>query len=168
MTINNIKLSMMASSYGAYNQKLTPETRAKLDEYNIPYIPSITEQQGQALIKAYEANKFSFRQNQGQKQTQSNDPLLQKALELAQKVGINVDEGDTFDKIISKIEKALEIKIEQNKNNESELKELKSLSMALANLQAQNAQSMGFDATNKALEKSLEFLGEYNKNYFMH
>ena len=50
MAISSINISMGAS-YGAYNQKLTQETKAKLQELGINFNPNITEQEGKMLLK---------------------------------------------------------------------------------------------------------------------
>ena len=50
MTISSINMAMSASSWGAYNQKLSQATKQKLDELHISYNENTTEEQARALI----------------------------------------------------------------------------------------------------------------------
>lgn len=164
MSVNSINIAYGAS-YGAYTQKLTQETKAKLEELGIAYNQNITEKEAKKLIQTHEAKKHeqennSFSQNQNKK-----DDLMEKALKLAKEVGVSVDENATFTQIIAIIENALESKISASKGNMIALNELKVLSEELASLQAQGSGSMGYDNINQALMMSLEMLGEYNKNF---
>ena len=165
MAISNINLAMSASSYGAYNQKLTSTTRAELEKLGIPYNPDITEREGKALLSNYKAQKANNEKTQNHlsnNHAQTND-LFERAKKLAQKLGVQVEEGTNFKTLLSLIEQALEAKIQISQNDEKLLKELKGYSQELASIQAQ---SMGasYDTTNKALEMSLEMLSLYNKN----
>ena len=166
MTISSINMAMGASSYGAYNMKLTQATANKLNELGIPYDPNITESQGQQLLRTAQASqKTQYNKDKPESESnESKDPIYKKLLELAQKLGISPD-GLSFNELISKIEETLENKIASAKNDESRLLELKQLSQTLAEIQAQNAGSMGYDSTNKALEMSLELLSQYNKGF---
>lgn len=157
MNIGSINYGM-AASYGAYQQKLTQETKNKLEEYGIAYNKNINEQQAKALIQKYESNKQSF---------QNNDPnsLLKRAQELAKKLGISYHEGMSFEELLILIEESLKQKISANENNVEELKKLKGLSQELASIQAQSKGSSGYDNSNQALMASLELLSEYNKNF---
>ena len=166
MTISSINIAMGASSYGAYNMKLTQATANKLNELGISYDPNITEAQGQQLLRsAQAAQKTQYtKDNTSNKDDNSNNEIYKKVLELAKKLGIS-PEGMSFNELISKIEETLENKIASATNDESKLLELKQLSQTLADIQAQNTGSMGFDATNKALEMSLELLSQYNRGF---
>ena len=167
MGIRSINLAYGAS-YGAYNQKLTQSTKQALDELGIPYNSNITEQEGKKLIKAHEAQKQENANQNSLFQNFSNpNDLFEKAKKLAEKLGISVPEGATFQQIIIAIEAKLEEKIASTKDIDA-LKELKSLSQELAFLQAQSNGSSGYDATNQALMNSLEMLSEYNKNFLKH
>lgn len=165
MGISSISYAMGAS-YGAYSQKLTQDTKQKLEELGIPFNSNISEQEGKKLIKAYEASK-NENANQNslfQNQTNSND-LFKKAKKLAEKLGIAVPEGANFQQVLTSIEVKLEEKLQSAQGNVSQLKELKNLSQELAYIQAQSNGSAGYDATNQALMTSLEMLSEYNKNF---
>ena len=70
-----------------------------------------------------------------------------------------------FEQLLIKIQSKLEEKISESENNVSALKELKGLSLELSNIQAQSNGSSGYENSNQALLKSLELLGEYNKNF---
>ena len=169
MAISNINLAMSASSYGAYQQKLTSATKAELDKLGIPYNPDITEQEGKALLanfKSQKANNEKSQNNFSNKHNQNND-LLERAKKLAEKLGIKVEEGINFQTLLSQISQALEMKINTNQDNVDLLKQLRGYSEELASIQAQSM-GAGYDTTNKALEMSLEMLSLYNKNFLNH
>jgi len=164
MAISSVNYNMMAS-YGAYNQKLTSATKAKLDELKIAYSPEITEAEGKKLIQKATAEAHNNQQEGSFGQNQNNTSYLyEKAKALAQKLGISA-ENASFNALLALIESKLEQKIAINKNNEAALKELKSLSQDLASIQAESKGSSGYDNTNQALMESLEMLAQYNKNY---
>lgn len=166
MTISSINLAM-AGSYGAYSQKLTTATRNKLNELGVPFNDNITEQEGKKLVKQAEVQKQqdSHNQNNFSNKQNSSDYLLEKAKELAKKLGIQLGEDEEFKAILVKIEQAIETQILANQGNEDKLKKLKNLSLELADIQAQSTGSSGYDNTNKVLMMSLEMLSEYNKAY---
>ncbi len=165
MTISSINLAMSASSYGAYNQKLTNSTKAELEKLGIQYNPNITEAEGKKLLA--QAKTQNAKNNSENSMTQNNqkDSLFEKAKKLAQELGINVDEKQNFESLLSIIENTLEQKIQLNSNNEEMLKKLEGLSRELANIQAQSNGSSGYDSTNQALMTSLEMLSQYNKTF---
>ena len=149
------------ASYGAYNQKLTKQTKELLDENGIIYNSNITEAQAQKLLKAHESQKAS---QENAFQGNSGDSLHKRAVELAKKLGISPD-GLTFEQILAKIKQVLEEKIKANPNNLQALQELKSLNEELSFIEAQSKGSSGFENSNQALMQSLELLSEYNKNF---
>lgn len=165
MTISSINLAMGASSYGAYNQKLTSATKAELEKLGIAYDPNITEAEGKKLIQQKKTQDTQKSSQENSNQNSQKDPLFEKAKELAQKIGIKVDENQNFDSLLAKIEDTLEQKIQLNSNNEEMLKKLEGLSRELANIQAQSNGSSGYNSTNQALMASLEMLSQYNKNF---
>ncbi len=163
MSVNSINISMGAS-YGAYNQRLTQETKNKLIELGIPFDNTISEQQGQNLIK--NAQKSANSNNNTKKDNnQSKNDLFEQAKALAQKLGINVNKEADFNSLIKIIESIITQKLEANKNNETALKELQNLSQELASIQAEANGSSGYNNTNQVLMTSLELLGQYNKNF---
>ena len=167
MAVNSINLAMSATSYGAYNQKLTKQTQEELTRLGIVYDPNISERQGRLLIqkaKTQEAQKENQNNNSG---NQNKNDLFEKAKELASQLGIKVDENIDFNSLLSAIEQAIELKVEQSQNNPEMLKKLKTLGEELAFIQAQSTGSMGFNSSNHALEKSLEMLSLYNQNYYL-
>lgn len=157
------------ASYGAYNQKLTAETRKQLEILGIPFNSNTTEQEGKMLIKAY---KSQNEQNAGKEnlfQGHTNtDSLYEKAKKLAEKLGIQVPENADFKQLLNAIEIKLNQKLSTKTNDIDAIKELKTLSQELAFIQAQSNGSSGYDATNQALMSSLEMLSEYNKNFLKH
>lgn len=166
MSINNINLAMSASSYGAYNQRLTAATKAELDKYGIPYDPNISEQQGKALLTQYKSNKAHNEAAKGNftKNKEQKDPdILRRAKDLADKLGVSYDENIQLKPLLTLIEQALESKINGSQNNETALKQLKDFSEELASIQAESIGAT-FDTTNHALQMSLEMLSLYNKN----
>ncbi len=163
MGISSVNYNLM-NSYGAYNQKLTQETKEKLLELKIPFNANTTESEAKRLIAAQEANNQKQDNNLFSKNEQKSD-LFEKAKSLAQKLGIEVKEGTNFNTLLIAIEGKLEQLLKSNQNNINALKELKGLSLELANIQAQSSGSSGYDNTNQALMTSLEMLAEYNKNY---
>ena len=164
MAIGSINIAMGASSIGAYTQKLTNQTKQKLEELGIPFDNNTTESQGKKLLQAYEASKSNNNGNSFN-QNQSSSDLYKRAEKLAKQLGINIEQGEEFKSILSKIETVLEQKIEMHKNNPIMLEKLNNLSHELANIQAQSNGSSGYDNTNQALMMSLEMLSEYNKNF---
>ena len=165
MGIRSINIAMGAS-YGAYSQRLTQATMAKLEVLGISYNQNTTEDEGRRLIRAHEAQQNQNANQQGFSQNNSNQSdLFEKAKKLAQKVGVTVPENIDFKQLLSLIEAKLEEKISASSNNMSALKELKSLSQDLAFIQAQSNGSSGYENTNQALMASLEMLSEYNKNF---
>lgn len=165
MGINSIKLAYGAS-YGAYNQKLTPETKQKLESLGIPFNSNITEQEGKNLLKAHEAKK---EEKTGQdtlfQNPQNSNSLLEKAKKLAEKLGIQVPENVNFQQLLIAIETKIEQRLALSSNDINAIKELKNLSQELAFLQAQSKGSSGYDSSNQALMDSLEMLSKYNKNF---
>ena len=164
MAISSIKYNL-ANSYGAYNQKLTQETRDKLIELGIQFSASTTEAEGKRLIAAAEAKNTAKEDSNMFSKKENTSDLFEKAKTLAQKLGIEVNEGTNFSALLTKIEAKLEQLINVNKNNINALNELKGLSQELANLQAESNGSSGYDNTNQALMKSLEIMAQYNMNY---
>ena len=121
MAISNINLAMGASSFGAYQQRLTSATRAELESYGIPYNPDITEQEGKALLANYKtqnSNNDKAQNNFTNSHKQSND-LFERAKKLAEKLGIQVDENINFKTLLSQISQAIEIRLNANRNDES-------------------------------------------------
>ena len=163
MGISSVNYNLM-NSYGAYNQKLTQETREKLIELGIPFNANTTENEAKRLIAAQETKNTKQEDSLFSKNEQKSD-LFEKAKTLALKLGIEVKEGTNFNTLLISIEGKLEQLLKANENNINALKELKSLSTELANLQAQSNGSSGYDNTNQALMTSLEMMAEYNKNY---
>lgn len=159
-------INMMGASWGAYNQKLTQQTRQKLEALGISYAENINENEAQKLIKAYEAQKKQDTNNQSLFQNQSNsNDLFEKAKKLAEKLGIQVQEGINFQQLLMAIQSKIEERLASSSNDINALKELKGLSQELAFIQAQSNGSSGYDNTNQALMTSLEMLSEYNKNF---
>lgn len=165
MTISSINLAMGASSYGAYNQKLTSATKAELEKLGIQYNPNITEAEGKKLIQQTKTQNTENNSENGTTKNNQKDSLFEKAKELAQKLGIKVEENQNFDSLLSIIENSLEQKIQVNSNNEEMLKKLEGLSRELANIQAESNGSAGYNSTNQALMASLEMLSQYNKTF---
>ena len=165
MTISSINLAMGASSYGAYNQKLTSATKAELEKLGITYNPNITEAEGKKLIQQKKAQDTQNNSEHNLGQNTNKDSLFEKAKELAEKIGIKVDKKENFTSLLAKIESTLEEKIQASSNNEEMLEKLRGLSQELANIQAQSNGSVGYDSTNQALMASLEMLSQYNKNF---
>ena len=168
MTIKGINIAMGAS-YGAYSQKLTQATKQELVDLGIPFDANITEKEGKALIAAHNAqNKKNAQQENFTQSNQNNQSeLLEKAKKLAQKVGVAFPEEIEVKQLLALIQEKLEEKITASENNPNELKNLKNLSYELSSIQAQCSGSMGYDNTNQALLKSLELLGQYNKNQLL-
>ena len=63
MVISSINLAMGASSYGAYNQKLTSATKAELDKLGIVYDANMTEAEGKSLVQKAKAEKSQNENN---------------------------------------------------------------------------------------------------------
>jgi len=167
MSIGTINIAMGAS-YGAYNQKLTTQTRQQLEALGIPYNPGITEQEGRALIKkAQNASKSNSEESlsQNNKNPKTKDDLFERAALLAQKLGISVQEGMSLNALLEKIESNLEQKIYANQNNIDVLNTLKGFSQELSMIQAQANSGTEQNGAEQALMKSLEVLSLYNKNF---
>ena len=160
MSIRSINYNINAS-YGAYNQKLTAQTKKQLEEAEIPFNQNTTESEGRKLLADIQKNKQSLLV--GQNKTSS--PLLEEAIALAKKLGIRINDSMSLPQILALIERELEQRIATSKNDIDELKKLKEFSSELASLQAQSNGSSGYDNTNQALMMSLEMLSEYNKNF---
>ena len=160
MSIRSINYNMNAS-YGAYNQKLTSSTKKQLEEAGIPYNNNTTESEGKKLLASAKNNNNStmFSGNR-----QSN-PIMDRAISLAKRLGVEVNEDMDLKQILALIERTLEQKIAVSQNDIDEIKKLKEFSSELASLQAQSNGSSGYDNTNQALMMSLEMLSEYNKNF---
>ena len=122
MSVNSIR-TLMGTAYGAYNKKLTQETRAELMKLGIPFDSNITENEGKRLLNIYKSNNSSANQQNLQNNNQQNG-LFEKAKKLAQKVGVEVDEKESFENLLSKIESAITNRLESSKNDETELKKL--------------------------------------------
>ena len=168
MTIKSINLAM-AGSYGAYSQKLTEATKQELKELGIPFNSNTTEKEGRSLISEYRIkNKENAQQNGfSQNHAMAESELLKRAKILAKKVGVDFPEQIDLQQLLIIIQEKLEEKISASKNNPEKLEELKTLSQELSSIQAQSTGSMGYDSSNEALLKSLELLGQYNKNQLL-
>lgn len=165
MTIGSINIAMGAS-YGAYNQKLTQQTRQQLEALGIPYSPTITEQEGKALLRKAQSAPKSNNQNLSKdKNPNTKDELFERAQKLAQKLGIGVQEGIGLNALLEKIESVLEQKINANQDNIDMLKTLKGFSQELSMIQAQANTGAQDNKAEQALMKSLEVLSMYNKNF---
>lgn len=165
MGIHSINLAYGAS-YGAYNQKLTQQTKEKLEALGISYAKNISEKDAQKLIQSFEAQKQQEANQSGIFQNTSNgNSLLDRAKKLAEKLGIQVPQGATLQQILILIQAKIEEKLATSSNDINALKELKNFSQELAFIQAQSNGSSGYDNTNQALMTSLEMLSEYNKNF---
>lgn len=159
MAIGSINISMSAS-YGAYNQKLTQDTKQKLMQLNVSFDPNITEQEGKALLRKVQASKDVQKQN-----SSSKNSLFEQAAALAKKLGIQVSEKTNFEQLLTLIENTIEQKLALNQDNMEIVQQLKGLSQELASIQAQSNGSSGYDNSNQALMTSLELLSQYNKNF---
>jgi len=160
MSVRSINYNINAS-YGAYNQKLTPQTKHLLEQAGIPYNQNTTESEGRKLLaSAKNNNEQNLFSNQNR-----NTSLIDRAIALAKRLGVNIGEGMDLKQILALIESALEQKIAVSQNDIDEIKKLKEFSSELASLQAQANGSTGYDNTNQALMMSLEMLSEYNKNF---
>ena len=119
MTIGSINLAMSASSWGAYAQKLTNETRQKLLELNIPFDEGITENQAKALIAKELQKPNKANNSKDEKSPKNSSSLLEQALQLAKKLNIEVDKEKPLEELLSEIEEKLSSKINQNKDKYS-------------------------------------------------
>lgn len=164
MTVSSVNYNLGAS-WGAYSQKLTSATKAKLEELGIPYNSEMSEAEGKKLIQTVTAQQSSQKQGSFSQNSGNSNSLFEKARALAQKLGIAVDENVNFEALLAAIEAKIEQRLEVSKNDEAALKELRSLSQELAGIQAESKGSSGYDNTNRALMESLEMLAQYNKNY---
>ena len=165
MGIHSINLAYGAS-YGAYNQKLTQQTKEKLEALGISYAQNISEKDAQKLIKSFEAQKQQETNQSGIFQNpSSSNSLLDRARKLAEKLGIQIPQEATLQQILILIQAKIEEKLAASSNDINALKELKNFSQELAFIQAQSNGSSGYDNTNQALMTSLEMLSEYNKNF---
>ncbi len=167
MAISNVNMLANASSFGAYNQKLTQTTKQKLEELGIQYNSNITEKEAQKLISKYEASasQKSSKEDLFSSNGENKNELFERLKNLAQKLGITTKEGDSFQELVKEVEGVLERKIKSSSNDISELNYLSSLSQELANIQSQSNGSSSYDASNQALMMSLEMLSQYNKNF---
>jgi len=158
---------MSASSYGAYKQRLSEATKEKLKTLGIPFNENISENEGQALIRQANIKKSQeeLNQNNFSQSRQDKSDLYKQALSLAEKLGVKVSEGTTFEQLISTLESALEAKVTNAKGNYDLLQRLEVYSRELASIQAQGKGGSGYDSTNQALMMSLEMLSQYNRNF---
>lgn len=170
MAISNVQMLSNASSFGAYNQKLTQTTKQKLEELGISYNSNITEQEAQKLISKYETANAQKSEQSGQQglfssQDQNKDENLEQLKKLAAQLGIATEEKPDFNKLIKQVEAALQEKIQASGNDINQLQYLKGLSQDLANIQSQkDGSSSSYNSSNQALMMSLEMLSQYNKN----
>lgn len=156
------------NSYGAYVQRLTPATRSRLIALHIPFNENISESEAQALINAALAKKEAQdtqEENQPVIKRNNGNDILERAKNLARRLGIEFDETIDIEQLLTKIEATLRSKIQANQNNVNMLRQLKDFSDELLSLQSQCNGSMGYDNKNQALLMSLEILSQYNKNF---
>jgi len=160
MSVRSINYNFGAS-YGAYNQKLTSQTKKELEEAGISYNQNTTEAEGRRLLQSAKSNnEQSLFQGQN-----PNSSLMDRAIALAKKLGVDVNENMEIKQILVLIENALEQMISRSQNDIDEIKRLREFSSELASIQASANGSTGYDNTNQALMMSLEVLSEYNKNF---
>lgn len=161
MTIRSINIAYGASSYGAYNKKLTQQTKDELEKLGIAYDKNITEDKARVLIKSKTVKTNSSAKEET---SEGRDDLFEKAVRLAKKLGIVVTGRESFQEIMSKIESVIKQKAMENKTDIKALEELKSISYEFSALQAQTTGSLGFNST-KSLMDSLEMLSKYNRTF---
>jgi len=140
MGISSVQIAAGASSYGAYSQKLTQETRQKLVELGITFSPNITEAEGKNLIARFEAHNAQNnpKQQQNFSQEQNKNEATEELKRLAKQVGINPENNPNFKELAQEIEEKLKEKIQNSKGDMQELQRLKGLSQDLASLQSQS------------------------------
>ena len=63
MSVNSVSIGMNGTQWGAYKQKLSDATKAKLAELNISYNDNMTEAQARSLIAEALAKQLKTRTN---------------------------------------------------------------------------------------------------------
>lgn len=149
--------SSISTSYITQSQSsdtLSEETKAKLIALGIDPSTVSSESEAQSLIaQAEAAEQMAEQTNEQTSSLNSEQDLISKAQELADKVGVSVSQTDSLDEMCGKISEKIENLMEQCGTDAAKLSTLQGYSQELANINAQytqvqtNQQSM-FTAMN--------------------
>ena len=131
--------SSICTMYSVQTNQLSEETKAKLIALGIDPSTVTSEAEAQALISQVEAmSKTDKARPQTNKiqTTSSEQELMTKARELAEKVGVQLSQTDTLDEMCQKIFTKLEQLGAQYANDESKMAIINDYRAELANLNA--------------------------------
>lgn len=166
-SINSISIAGAASTASSSSaaQKLTDETKNKLQALGVDTTNITTETQGQiALLQAQQAKgEKSGHGGAGKEEMQS---LKAEATSLAEKLGVSVTSDEKLSEIMDAIGPALDAKISAAGNDEAKIAETQSLqdefaaiSSTLSDMQAQK------QAAHAQITGSLAGMAQDNKIY---
>lgn len=148
------------SSSSSSSTKLTDATKAQLEALGIDTTNITTEADGQAALKAAEANKETAKMSQAS--NPSEDSIKTDAKSLASELGVSISDDDTTDDILDKISSAISQLREAAGDDQTKLAEVEkyqdeydTISGDYTNMQTSQAQ----------LTNSMSGLASYNKIY---
>jgi len=156
--------SSIASGSSSSAQKLTDDTKKKLEELGVDTTGITTEAQGQiALLQAQQA-QGGEKAHSGGGGKEAMENIKSQATALAAKVGVQVSSDEKISDIMAAIGPAIDAKVSAAGNDQTKIAEVQelqseydSISSSLSNMQAQH------QAKQAQLTGSLEGLANYNK-----
>jgi len=177
--INSISSTSASSSTSSTSssssaQKLTDDTKKKLQDLGVDISGITSEAQGQIALLIAQQQAQQAQSAQGTKPHSGSgkaemDALKSQATTLAGKLGISVSSDEKISDIIAAIGPAIDAKVSAAGNDQIKVEEAQglqeefsSLSSSLSNMQAQHAQSA---QGAKTLDTSLNSMAAQNKLY---
>ena len=140
-SISAISSSISSSYITQSSDTLSEETKAKLTALGIDPSTVSSESEAQSIIAQAEAAAQIEEQSGEQASSSSSEQdLISKAQELADKVGVSLSQNDSLDEMCGKISAKIESLTEQCGTDAAKLSTLQGYSQELANINAQYAQ----------------------------
>lgn len=155
-------ISNISSSYITQSQSstLSEETKSKLLALGIDPSTVSSETEAQSIIAQAEASEQMNEQSNEQAASSSEQDLISKAQELADKVGVSVSQTDSLDDMCNKISTKIESLTEQCGTDAAKLSTLQGYSQELA---AINSQYVQIQANQDNMFTAMDMISVSNK-----
>lgn len=176
-TSSTASTASASSTSSSSSQKLTDETKQKLQALGVDTTSITTEMQGQiALLQAQQQQQILQAHCEGKSGNgkAEMDSIKSQAVSLAEKLGINVLKDEKLSDIMAVIGPALDAKVLQAGNDKTKLAEVQalqseynSLSSSLSKMEAQRSQQAQSSSSQSSasLSSNLSNIAAQNKLY---
>lgn len=166
-SINSINPTASTSSIGASSstntQKLTAATKVQLEALGVDTTNITTETQGQAALKAAQANQEAHHASKGaHKGNSSMDSIKAEATSLASQVGVSVSNTDKVDDILSNISAKIS---EMQAGAGDDKAKLAQVQQYETQLEAISAEFSKMQSSQQQLSSSMSSMASSNKLY---